>query len=76
MKRAVGLLGWLGVVLVLAAVALRFIRPEMQEWVQRLAMAGLVVVVTPMFDSGGASPQRNEPSILAEESASRNRILS
>lgn len=44
MKRAVGLLGWLGVVLVLAAVALRFIRPEMQEWVQRLAMAGLVVV--------------------------------
>jgi ABC-type uncharacterized transport system involved in gliding motility auxiliary subunit len=43
-KRAVGLLGWLGVVLVLAAVALRFIRPEMQEWVQRLAMAGLVVV--------------------------------
>ena len=44
MKRVVGLLGWLGVVLVLAAVALRFIRPEMQEWTQRLAMAGLVVV--------------------------------
>jgi hypothetical protein len=43
-KRVVGLLGWLGVVLVLAAVALRFIRPEMQEWTQRLAMAGLVVV--------------------------------
>jgi len=43
-KRAVGLLGWLGVVLVLAAVALRFIRPEMQDWVQRLAIAGLVVV--------------------------------
>jgi ABC-type uncharacterized transport system involved in gliding motility auxiliary subunit len=43
-KRLVGLLGWLGVVLVLAAVALRFIRPELQAWVQRLAMAGLVVV--------------------------------
>jgi ABC-type uncharacterized transport system involved in gliding motility auxiliary subunit len=43
-KRAVGLLGWLGVVLVLAAVALRFIRPELYEWTQRLAMAGLVVV--------------------------------
>ncbi len=44
MKRVVGLLGWLGVVLVLAAVVLRFIRPELQEWTQRLAMAGLVVV--------------------------------
>jgi ABC-type uncharacterized transport system involved in gliding motility auxiliary subunit len=43
-KRLVGLLGWLGVVLVLAAVALRFIRPDLQVWVQRLAMAGLVVV--------------------------------
>ena len=44
MKRVVGLLGWLGVVLVMAAVALRFIRPELQPWTQRLAMAGLVVV--------------------------------
>ncbi|HSG78963.1 MAG TPA: cbb3-type cytochrome c oxidase subunit I [Acidimicrobiia bacterium] len=37
-------------------------------------VAGLAVVVTPMFDAGGASPQRNEPSILAEQSASRNRV--
>ncbi|HUF47805.1 MAG TPA: GldG family protein [Vicinamibacterales bacterium] len=44
MKRAVGLLGWLGVVLVLAAVALRFIEPELQLWSRRLALAGLVVV--------------------------------
>lgn len=43
MKRILGLLGWLGVLLVLAAVALRFTRPELIEWYQGLAMAGLVV---------------------------------
>ncbi len=43
MKRILGLLGWLGVILVLAAVALRFTRPELIEWYQGLAMAGLVV---------------------------------
>jgi gliding motility-associatede transport system auxiliary component len=42
-KRILGLLGWLGVVLVLAAVALRFIKPELQQWYQGLALAGLVV---------------------------------
>jgi hypothetical protein len=42
-KRILGLLGWLGVILVLAAVALRFTRPELIEWYQGLAMAGLVV---------------------------------
>lgn len=43
MKRILGLLGWLGVVLVLAAVAIRFIKPEWQPWYQGLALAGLVV---------------------------------
>jgi ABC-type uncharacterized transport system involved in gliding motility auxiliary subunit len=42
-KRILGLLGWLGVVLVLAAVVLRFTKPEWQEWSRGLAIAGLVV---------------------------------
>lgn len=41
LKRILGLLGWLGVVLVFTAVALRFARPEW-EWHQPLALAGLV----------------------------------
>jgi ABC-type uncharacterized transport system involved in gliding motility auxiliary subunit len=41
-KRILGLLGWLGVVLVLAAVAVRFIKPERQALYQGLALAGLV----------------------------------
>jgi ABC-type uncharacterized transport system involved in gliding motility auxiliary subunit len=45
MKRILGLLGWLGVVLVLAAVAMRFIKPELTEWYQGLAIAGLVVTL-------------------------------
>jgi len=40
-KRLLGLLGWLGVVLVLAAVAIRMLRPEWQ-WYTYLALAGLV----------------------------------
>ena len=43
MKRLLGLLGWLGVVLVLLAVVIRFVRPELQPWYQGLALAGLVV---------------------------------
>lgn len=45
MKRVLGLLGWLGVVLVLAAVVLRFqgFRAEWQQWSQPVAIAGLVV---------------------------------
>jgi ABC-type uncharacterized transport system involved in gliding motility auxiliary subunit len=44
-KRILGLLGWLGVVLVLAAVVLRFqgYKAEWQHWSQPLALAGLVV---------------------------------
>lgn len=45
MKRILGVLGWLGVVLVLAAVAVRFIKPELTEWYQGLAIAGLVVTL-------------------------------
>ena len=43
MKRLIGLLGWLGVALVFAAVAIRFLRPELLPWSQRLAIGGLVV---------------------------------
>ncbi len=45
MRRILGLLGWLGVVLVLAAVVLRFqgYKAEWQQWSQPLALAGLVV---------------------------------
>jgi ABC-type uncharacterized transport system involved in gliding motility auxiliary subunit len=40
-KRVLGLLGWLGVALVFAAVAIRFTRPEWQQWYNGLALAGL-----------------------------------
>ncbi len=42
MKRILGLLGWLGVVLVVAALALRFTRPDLNLH-PKLALAGLVV---------------------------------
>lgn len=45
MSRFVNVLGWIGTALVVAAVAIRFIRPEQQQLWQRLAMAGLVVVL-------------------------------
>ncbi|HYT75510.1 MAG TPA: Gldg family protein [Vicinamibacterales bacterium] len=41
-KRILGLLGWLGVALVFAAVAIRFLRPEWQQYYNALAIAGLV----------------------------------
>src|SRR5215217_4358571 len=41
LKRILGLLGWLGVALVFAAVAIRFLRPEWQ-WYTNLALGGLV----------------------------------
>jgi ABC-type uncharacterized transport system involved in gliding motility auxiliary subunit len=41
LKRVLGLLGWLGVALVFAAVAIRFTRPELQPWYNGLALAGL-----------------------------------
>ena len=42
LKRILGLLGWLGVALVFAAVAVRFLKPELQQWYNGLAIAGLV----------------------------------
>ena len=42
LKRILGLLGWLGVALVFAAVAIRFLKPELQPWYSWLAIAGLV----------------------------------
>jgi ABC-type uncharacterized transport system involved in gliding motility auxiliary subunit len=41
LKRILGLLGWLGVALVFAAVAIRFLKPEWQQWQSGLALAGL-----------------------------------
>lgn len=41
-KRILGLLGWLGVALVFAAVAIRFLKPEWQPYYNGLAIAGLV----------------------------------
>jgi ABC-type uncharacterized transport system involved in gliding motility auxiliary subunit len=45
MSRFVNVLGWIGTALVVAAVATRFIKPELQHVWQRLAIAGLVVVL-------------------------------
>jgi ABC-type uncharacterized transport system involved in gliding motility auxiliary subunit len=42
LKRILGLVGWLGVALVFAAVAIRFLKPEWQQWSSGLAIAGLV----------------------------------
>ena len=42
LKRILGLLGWLGVALVFAAVAVRFLRPEQQPLYNGLAISGLV----------------------------------
>ena len=44
MKRLLDGLGWIGVLLVCAAVVIRFVRPELDTLWWRLAMAGLVVV--------------------------------
>jgi ABC-type uncharacterized transport system involved in gliding motility auxiliary subunit len=44
-KRLIGFLGWIGVALVAVAVIIRFTRPELQEWSQRLAIGGLVATL-------------------------------
>lgn len=63
MKRILGLLGWLGVVLVLAAVALRFMQPARAQLYQGLAMAGLIVTalyaLTQWRDIGRSFQGRN-----------------
>jgi ABC-type uncharacterized transport system involved in gliding motility auxiliary subunit len=48
-KRILGLLGWLGVALVFAAVAIRFLRPEWQQYYNGLAIAGLVCTLLYML---------------------------
>jgi ABC-type uncharacterized transport system involved in gliding motility auxiliary subunit len=42
LKRILGLLGWLGVALVFAAVAIKFSKPDWQQYYYGLAIAGLV----------------------------------
>ena len=49
LKRLLGLVGWLGVALVLAAVAIRFIKPEWQQWSYGLSIAGLVCTLLYML---------------------------
>jgi ABC-type uncharacterized transport system involved in gliding motility auxiliary subunit len=49
LRRILGLLGWLGVALVFAAVAIRFLKPEWQQWSSGLAMAGLVCTLLYML---------------------------
>ncbi|MBI2835560.1 MAG: GldG family protein [Acidobacteria bacterium] len=44
-KRLVGILGWLGTALVFAAVAVRFLKPELQQVWNALALAGLACVL-------------------------------
>jgi ABC-type uncharacterized transport system involved in gliding motility auxiliary subunit len=44
-KRLLGILGWIGVALVVAAVVMRFSRPDLAQWSQRTALAGLIVTV-------------------------------
>lgn len=45
LKRILGLIGWLGVALVLAAVAMRFLAPERQQIINYLAIGGLVATL-------------------------------
>lgn len=45
MTRFANVLGWIGTALVVTAVLIRFIRPERQQVWQRLALAGLIVVL-------------------------------
>ncbi len=45
MKRLFDALGWIGVLLVVAAVVIRFVKPELETLWWRLAMGGLVVVL-------------------------------
>ena len=49
LKRILGLLGWLGVALVFAAVAIRFSKPEWQSYYSGLAIAGLVCTLLYML---------------------------
>jgi ABC-type uncharacterized transport system involved in gliding motility auxiliary subunit len=49
LKRILGLLGWLGVALVFAAVAIRFTKPEWQPYYSGLAIAGLVCTLLYML---------------------------
>lgn len=49
LKRILGLVGWLGVALVFAAVAIRFLKPEWQQWYSGLAIAGLVCTLLYML---------------------------
>jgi ABC-type uncharacterized transport system involved in gliding motility auxiliary subunit len=45
LNRLVGLVGWLGTVLVFGALAIRFLRPEWQQYATWAAWAGLVCVL-------------------------------
>ena len=79
MKRILGLLGWLGVVLVVAALVLRFTRPDL-ELHPKLALAGLVVTalytlsqwrdIARSFRVAASSTDRSRPAASCSCSAS------
>ena len=52
LKRILGLVGWLGVALVFAAVAIRFLKPKYQQYYNGLAI-GVVGVIFVLAFSGG-----------------------
>ena len=64
-----GILGWLGVVLVLAALALKVLRPELNIH-PKLALAGLVVTGSMRSASGATSADRSR---AATSSTDRSR---
>ena len=45
MKHLLSAIGWVGVVLVVVAVIVRFSRPDLPQWSQGLALAGLIVTL-------------------------------
>src|SRR5258707_14200646 len=65
LKRILGLLGWLGVALVFAAVAIRFLKPEWQQYYNGLAIAGLVCtllyILSQWRDISHGFPRRQAP---------------
>ena len=49
LKRVLGLLGWLGVALVFAALAIRIARPQWMQWYNPLALSGLACTLLYML---------------------------
>ena len=75
LKRILGLLGWLGVALVFAAVAIRFLKPEWQQYYNGLAIGGLVCTLLYILSQwreigAGRSPDARRGSARSRPPAS------